>query len=350
MKRNSLIDLFRFVCAFLVVLIHFQLPGDVFKGVIFPITRMAVPFFFMVSGYCLADENMERMKQRMNKQIRNIFRLFAGAFVAFFVFRFILIAVQNPSGAQNFLSALWNWDCWYRLIAVSDTSGFPVGHLWYLPALLSSIVAVRLALEYHEPPKMYWVAAILGLLLVPLLIWNRSPHGANAPLVLLRNGLFTGFPCLMAGVWIKCNTRRILKWPRKLVIILPIVFALLTVGERWLIYALLGISSLTTFFNGLLLAASMIVLSIHFPEAGARTPFPKWGAKYSLMIYICHMGFIDVMNVVAKLWGIQSESWYRWSGPFILLLLSLGFAALWEGTKDKLKQRKQAKIAAQTAT
>ena len=346
MKRNSLIDLFRFVCAFFVVTIHIHLPGSVFRGVIFPLTRMAVPFFFMVSGYFLADLDAERMKQRLNKQIKTVFWMLAGAMLVYFVFQLVFTAIQNPDGLQKSISVLWNWNKWYRLIAISETRGFYSAHLWYLSALLYGMAIIRLALEYHELKKLYWPAAILGLLLVPLLAWRLGLNDPNAPLAMIRNVVFTGFPCLMTGAWIKCNTQRILKWPRKLVIALPVLFSLLTIGERWLVYWWLGYGSLTTFFNSLLLAASMIVLSIHFPEAGARTPFPKWGAKYSLMIYISHAMIITVLTAAAKSWGFQDAAWYRWSAPFAVFLLAFGFSVLWEGAKGKLKERKQAKAAA----
>jgi len=344
MKRNSLIDLFRFVCAFMVVLIHIKLPGDFANGFFFPLTRMAVPFFFMVSGYFLADENTERMKQRLNKQIRSVFWLFAGAMLALFLVELLIDLAQNPGGTQKYLSVLWDWNNWYRLIAVNNTSRFYAGHLWYLSALLYSMVLIRLALEYHELKKMYWIAVVLGLLLVPLMVLQRI--NGKVPKELLLNFLFPGLAYVIGGAWIKCSAQRILKWPRKLVVLLPVIFSLLTIGERWLVYAVFGFGSLTTFFNGMLLAASLIVLSIHFPSAGERTPLPKWGAKYSLMIYICHMGFIDILNAVAKSWGFQNAAWYQWSAPFFVFLVSFGFAALWEGTKNKLKERKQAKIAA----
>jgi len=343
MKRNALIDLFRFVCAFLVVVIHIPFPGGVFHGFVFPLTRMVVPFFFMVSGYFLADENAGRMKRRLNKQIRHIVWLFAGSMLIYFIVRILFIIMQDPSGTPGNLLVLLDWNSWLRLLAINDTAGFPAGHLWYLSALLYAMVVIRRALEHFELKKLYWPALILGLLLVPLLVWQKSPQAANVPLSLVRNYLFFGFPCLMAGAWLKCNAQRILTWPRKFVMILPVVFALLAIGERWLVYSWLGFGSMVTFFNALLLAASLIVLSVHFPAAGARTVFPQWGARYSLMIYIIHIIPLRVLDAAAGAWGCREASWYRWSAPIVVFLLAFGFAVLWEGAMSKLKERKQAK-------
>jgi len=344
MKRNALIDLFRFVCAFMVVLIHIRFPGDFVNGFIFPLTRMAVPFFFMVAGYFLADENAVRMKQKLNKQIKTVFWLFAGTMLVYFVYRLLFMAVQSPKEVYTIVSSLWNWSHWYRFLAINEALAFYAEHAWYLMALLYAMVIIRLMLEYHELKKLYWLAA-LSLLWVPLLIWQKG-QGGDAPAALVRNYLTHGIPCLMAGTWIKCNTQQILKWPRKLVIALPVVLVLLTIAERWLFYLWLGYGDLSVSVSSLLLAASLIVLSIHFPKAGARTPFPKWGANYSLMIYIFHMIPVYTLNAMARAWGFQNVTWYRWGAPFVVFLLSFGFAVLWEGAKGKLKERKQAKIAA----
>ena len=334
-----MIDVFRFVGAFMVVTIHIGFPGLWIRGVYFPLTRLAIPFFFMVSGYFLADQDMERMKQRLTKQIKNIFWVLIAALLAYFVFDLALTAIQNPGKVYDHVKVLWTWGRWYRLIAINDTRPFYGPHLWYLSAQLYAMVAIRLALEYHKLQRLVWVAA-LALLAVPLLIWQK---GQAVPLALIRNFLLVGIPCVMAGAWMKLNTERILKWPRKLVICLPIAFTLLTLGERWLWFLWLGHSSLTLYVNGLLLAASLIVLSMHFPAAGERTVFSKWGADHSLMIYIAHMMPVYLFGAVAKAWGFARSPWYQWTAPVLVFALSLGIAMVWGWGKGKLKWRKRVK-------
>lgn len=54
-QRNCSIDIFRYVCAVLVVAIHTQPFSDLHTGLGFVFTqilpRIAVPFFFLVAGY-----------------------------------------------------------------------------------------------------------------------------------------------------------------------------------------------------------------------------------------------------------------------------------------------------------
>jgi len=347
MKRNALIDVFRFVGAFLVVTIHIRFPGEIMRGVYYPLTRLALPFFFMASGYFLADKDMERMKQRLTRQIRHIFFVLTGAMLAYFLFELAMTAIQNPAEVYARVKALWEWGRWYRLVAINDTRRFYGPHLWYLSALLYTMVCARLALEYHRLEKIYWTGA-LALLAIPLLIWQ---NGQDVPLALARNFLTFGIPCVMAGAWIKINAERILKWPRKLVIAMPIAFALLTVGERWLFYWWLGISSILLYVSALLLAASLIVLSMHFPTLGEGKALSKWGANYSMMIYIAHMIPVTIWGAIAKAWGFYRSPWYQWTAPLVVFALSLGFAMAWESAKrrrkGKLKGQKKGRAEAE---
>lgn len=48
--RNRTFDLFKWVAALFVLLLHVPFPGDV-GGTVRMFARWAVPFFFMVSGY-----------------------------------------------------------------------------------------------------------------------------------------------------------------------------------------------------------------------------------------------------------------------------------------------------------
>ena len=52
--RNTGIDILRFICAFLVVCIHAPFPG-IIGGCVKAVSRIAVPIFFMSTGYFLVS-------------------------------------------------------------------------------------------------------------------------------------------------------------------------------------------------------------------------------------------------------------------------------------------------------
>ena len=67
MKRYYSIDCFRFIAALLVVFIH--IPTKEISDLIIPISRVAVPFFFMTSGFFISNDS-----QKIIKEIKKIFK------------------------------------------------------------------------------------------------------------------------------------------------------------------------------------------------------------------------------------------------------------------------------------
>ena len=341
MKRNTLIDVFRFVGAFLVVCIHIRFPKEFSDHFLMPVTRMAVPFFFMVSGYFLADINIDKMKQRLDKQIKHVFWLFAGAAAFYFCAEVIAAAIRNPGEVMDVVSRLWDWNRWYRFIAVNDTwtlFGPLSQHLWYLIALVYSMAAIRLALEHYPLKKLFWAIPVIGACIVPLTLIKWGVH-REWPAPLVRNFFTWGIPCVLAGAWMKCNTPRLQKLPRGLAAVLPIIFVLSSMAERYAFNRWTPIKSMNIYFNSLLLAASVIVLSLHFPGAGGRGPFARWGARYSLMIYIIQYFIIWLIEHAAAWLGIEHAPWYRWTAPVLVFAASLVFSMVWEWGKDQMKNR-----------
>ena len=63
--RNYSFDVLKLFLALLVVFIHIHVP---WREVILPLTRCAVPCFFMISGYFLYNLDMENMKKKTSKR------------------------------------------------------------------------------------------------------------------------------------------------------------------------------------------------------------------------------------------------------------------------------------------
>lgn len=68
MQRNLSIDFGRFVAAFLVVIIHVNL--FVGHGFLLQFARIAVPFFYIISGYYLFTPHSAKLKMRLVNSIK----------------------------------------------------------------------------------------------------------------------------------------------------------------------------------------------------------------------------------------------------------------------------------------
>lgn len=188
--RNNSIDTLKCLCAVLVVFIHVPAP---YQTTILPITRCAVPLFFMISGYFLYSEDGKLTKKLVSGMKKMLFILIWSTLL--FAAVKIIFACRNNE-----------WD----IIAYSQIADFvlfnenPFGfHLWYLSAYLYVLVAIWIIQHYH-----LWKIAFTGipiLLLVDvtmgkysLLLWGRE-----FPVIWVRNWLFVGLPYFLIGVWIK---------------------------------------------------------------------------------------------------------------------------------------------------
>lgn len=140
------IDLIKFICAFLVCIIHISpLPTEsllysnyINFGLQQYICRIAVPFYFMASG--------------------------------FFLFRKIDLTNIDTNRIQKYcFKALRLLGTWTLLLVVGRT-----GHLWYLGALVVAVVLISVLLKYHIKFKYI---ALLSILLYIIGLLGDSYHG-----------------------------------------------------------------------------------------------------------------------------------------------------------------------------
>lgn len=84
-KRNNSIDNLKAICTFLIVCIHVPFPGEI--GAYFiTLTRIAVPIFFMITGFFYLDIIFYHKEV---KQIKKILKLLIEANVFFLIWNIL---------------------------------------------------------------------------------------------------------------------------------------------------------------------------------------------------------------------------------------------------------------------
>ena len=92
-SRADNIDILKALCAFLIVCIHVPFPGKV--GAYFTtLTRVAVPVFFMITGYFYSD-TVARHKEK--HQIKKILYLLVEANALFFIWNIALNVLRGEN-------------------------------------------------------------------------------------------------------------------------------------------------------------------------------------------------------------------------------------------------------------
>lgn len=191
MKRFNNIDALKFVCAVLVILLHDHTP---YSDYVLPITRCAVPCFFIISGYLIFNVDKEKFAAHLKNGVSKMLQIMVWSTVLFAVVKFVF-AFKNDDFSFLSRNALVDF-----ILLNENPFGF---HLWYIGAYLYVLIIVYLLLQKG---KLKWVYYAIPFLLIAdlcfgkysLLIWHRE-----FPVVWLRNFLFVGIPYFAIGMMLK---------------------------------------------------------------------------------------------------------------------------------------------------
>ena len=125
--RNYSFDVLKLFLSLLVVFIHIHVP---WRDFILPLTRCAVPCFFMISGFFLYNMDKEKMRQRVGQGIRRMFNITLFATLLYMI-PWILHYMQSPDMYQIDFIDLVNFVFWGIPLFLPEGI-----HLWYLQAYL----------------------------------------------------------------------------------------------------------------------------------------------------------------------------------------------------------------------
>lgn len=262
--RNNSIDIFRYVCSIMVVIIHSTFYNDwgsfgYFVGNVF--TRIAVPFFFAVSGYFYVKK-LVAGKKVFFVQIRNLLSVYAVWSGIYLAFDFLNQVILDKQSAIVFVKdSIINF-CIYGTRE----------HFWFFPAII--IATCLLTLLYKL--KMIKIVIPLSIVLYVIGCLGSSYYGLGIKIPYasylfdaeafntIRRILFMGFPFFSVGYLLF----RIEKWANKHRNILSItwIFAVLLFFAEIILLNYYGIAnSIVITFGLYILLVITVVLLLNYP-------------------------------------------------------------------------------------
>jgi peptidoglycan/LPS O-acetylase OafA/YrhL len=139
--RNSSIDVLKFCCAIMVILLHAPFIG---KSYVLPVTRCAIPCFLIISGFFIYSDNPENCIKKTNKAIKRMLRTALWATLLFFFIQLIIAFIHNDYSHLILTKK--------ELIKFFIFNDNPWGfHLWYLFAYIYGIGYFQIYCEYSTP-------------------------------------------------------------------------------------------------------------------------------------------------------------------------------------------------------
>ena len=285
--RSYSIDFIKGIAAISIVFLHCA-NNDAFDSIIHLIGRMAVPMFFMITGYYLPS--MIRSGHITNHIIK-ILKLILGGLL-FYLPLYCLDAYLNGELWEK-LSQVILWDKLGRTLLFSNYP-FNVGarHLWYLMAILYILCFLLLFTRKYPVKKLYVLIPLLflGGYLISSLDFDDTMRAYY------QNYLFIGMPYVLLGSYIREHKTGQQLTNRRLGMLIGLL-AVLYLSEIGF-YVLTGLPSRREHYLCIIPLVSLILIwAAKNPQYGQNNILTTIGREYSIYIYIIHRYFVGKMWV-----------------------------------------------------
>lgn len=312
-ERCYSLDVLKFVCAILVVILHTNFK---YHDAFLPITRCAVPCFLLISGFFLySDEKTAIGQERLVRNIKHIFHIMLWSTLLY-------ASVKVGMSILHGESALPSMRQWFNFIVFNDN---PFGfHLWYLGAYLYVLV-IMLVVDKHKLWKpLMWATPLL--LLGDLLFGKYSllllHH--EYPYVYVRNFLFVGLPYFMIGVWIKAHRDKFLSVSKTVYAGGVILFSCTSVIEKAILLSLQKSPAREHYLSTTFLTICLFMFVLSFRKARA-SKVSLLGERDSLYIYVFHPLFLIALPMLIRRLPQAVDLCYQWIAPIVILVLTMLF-------------------------
>ena len=321
MKRSVSIDALKGIAALLVVCLHCE-NSDTLDSVIHIFARMAVPMFYLITGYFIPDM-IERndMKRHFVKILK--ITLFSLALY------FILFCIESiATGAfPNKLYTIVSWKSFVNSLILGRTPfSINAGHLWYLVSIIYILGFISIYTRKYSIKSLYYLIPILflsGYIISSITGIKR---------VYYQNYLFIGLPYVLLGSFIK-EKMSSFSLNKKTIDLLLVLLPILLACEIF-IYVSFGLPSRREHY--LLMTpyvALLLIWSTRHPTFGEKAKLTLIGRRYSLYIYIIHF------YIVQKMWlvfhgGRWDSKWQMLTSLFLSLTISYMYYHIKNREKD----------------
>ena len=282
--ENAGLQALKFLCAFLVVVIH---TAGCMDHRAFGLTRIAVPVFFMITGFFMVDSRGLIDHKRVWRMMVKLLWITVGAqlfYIGVYAAESLLVKHEIPSDVWSLRAHLYN-------LIVGDKFG---GHLWYLTACLQALLVVWLAVRRGWERLLVWfIPAGLALALLTG-CYGVLPGIGKAHSFVCRGVLSTALPCVMIGVVMRRG-----RLPR----VTPALLIMAVVAAALLLFE----DNLLKINGGDMIVMTMpLAVTLFAIFAGARVSpvFAAAGRSYATGIYIMHLA---VMRLVEHIEGLAEH-------------------------------------------
>ena len=293
------------ICSLLVVLVHAQF---FFHDLYVPVYRLAVPLFFVISGFFLVDETGNIKTAKIIPVIKKMLKInitTSIVYILFFIIKSFIV------GTDSYISILYPKD-----FLLSIFLGHPYcGVLWYVTAYIEILLILKLFASFHKEKILFYL--IPFFLLLELFVGKYSfIIGDGFDHFYHRNFFTMGLPFVLIGILIK-------KYQLFKRLTHPKVVAFLLLIISYVEYLLLQKNAV--YREGDLVISSMFLVPVIFiiflnsTSIKMENLLSVIGKKYSLNLYLYHPMVLTIYYLLHL-----NKILHNFEYPIVLLITLLG--------------------------
>ena len=313
----------------MIICIHMPYYGKIYFE---PLTRFAVPVFFMITGYFYSSV---KQRNREYAQIKKTIKLFLYSSFLYFIWDLLKCILTNESIAAYLYSCL-SLKAWIRFVCFNKP--LLSEHLWYLAALIYVLVIVLAADKYSNREKLYKFLPFLLLLNIILGNYSTVIFGVRLPLMISRNYLFCGLPFFLLGDII-CKKQS--SFTQNQLLFFAVLSAIFTVAENAVLLNCGVLFNTDCFIATPFLAYSLFMLALRNRTVSSGSLWAKTaqlGKTAATIIYIIHPIAISIIGravaVVARYVPHLDIVWAH-AAPIVIFVSCTIFACCFSAFKRK---------------
>ncbi|MBQ6554263.1 MAG: acyltransferase [Firmicutes bacterium] len=277
-KRNYLLDFFKGIAAFGVVLVHFQFPG--IPGSMLCSAGVAgVILFYLISGYFAYSDDDKKACGTLMKRFKRNLGITAAAVLIYFVFSLIRESVMG--NFNEWIAKFADPVLYLRMFVLGDFEVIHGDPLWFMPALLYAYLILYLIHKSALKKAAYIALPLLLLLRIGMETYTNS---IGADWHLSGNFLAGALPVMLLGHFIAEHKEKFTS------ISVPVT-AVCCVISTLLMFVFVNVKpsglDISQPFK-ILCAFFVFILALKLPEKKLCAPIGFIGDRYSLHIYLWH--------------------------------------------------------------
>ena len=265
-------------------------------GPIQTVSKMAVPIFFMISGffYC---KNKSSNKKTINKNKLLKLYLFWS-----FVYAVASIIYNSLNGISisDYLNNMFSMQTIFKFIFLNY---HPLIHVaWYLGAYLYSLIVIDFFYDKGLKRYLYILSPILVIIGIFVGTIAKYIFGINYSVAFSRNFIFVGIPFFTFGMQFYENKEKILIRKKITNIVLELVFVIFAFLEYLYLKNKYSIVYGDVLISSVFLAVNTFSLFLKFYNDKNQTKIEsilaKLGEEYSAGVYYIHYIVRNILNVI----------------------------------------------------